>query len=511
MSPARTPHGLRVTVWLHDVVVSQCVRWPQRGTLQVGVGSEDAIPTPTGGPLVEAQWLSSDRVTLRSVAPGTHSAVIGREDAWGWDNGEGVRVRLDLVAHQPARRRGTAGSGGDVALLTLMLMLTVGMNQLTAVLERMFPPGGAGAGADPTPELIARLLSRDLDGAEDGLPERSEQREFEVGAQSFYMPAGNDGPLSRSGGGARTGLDVRRNRQPAEPDPAPVPELPTPGEEEPNPLPQVQIAQVEEGLPAVEELAAMQARAARASSTDLEDQERFEGWGFSDWFEVKDARTQSDRDQMLRILEVARNRMKIDPDDPSSIQVIGYYSYLSEEYPLCEETYRRFLELYPDEPAGYNNLALVYKRKGDYGREEALYRQALALEPLDPNVMNNLAVNLAHQGRFDEALRIMETLEDLDPGDPYADLHRAKVYAAMGKRERSYHYLAQALEGMAALDTLHHIEFRQDLRIDPVFEGMRDDSRFARLLHRYYGESADYLLSSKKDHRRRKAERGSNG
>ena len=144
----------------------------------------------------------------------------------------------------------------------------------------------------------------------------------------------------------------------------------------------------------------------------------------------------------------------------------------------------------PEDPAGYNNKALIFKRRGDYAEEERLYRVALDLKPNDTTAMNNLAVNLGHQGKFEEALGLMKELEVLTPGDPYADLHRAKIYAEAKNEEMAYVYLIKALEGMKALDTLHHIEFRQDIRLDPSFKVLRKQSRFRSLMWQYYGTDA---------------------
>ena len=113
---------------------------------------------------------------------------------------------------------------------------------------------------------------------------------------------------------------------------------------------------------------------------------------------------------------------------------------------------------------------------------------ALAYTPNDVTTLNNLAVCLAHQGRLEEALVILDQLETLDPGDPYAELHRAKVHAERDDKEQVYHYLRKALEGMSQLDTLHHIEFRQDIRLDPSFETMRRDPMFRAILVEYYGK-----------------------
>ena len=63
------------------------------------------------------------------------------------------------------------------------------------------------------------------------------------------------------------------------------------------------------------------------------------------------------------------------------------------------------------------------------------------------------------------------------------------------KEEKAYRLLRRALDGVAALDTLHHIEFRQDIRIDPAFATMRKQRRFEHLLRRYYGDDAEFLVS----------------
>jgi tetratricopeptide (TPR) repeat protein len=211
-----------------------------------------------------------------------------------------------------------------------------------------------------------------------------------------------------------------------------------------------------------------------------------EGWGFSDWYEGTQAKREAS--EIRSRIRFARELLAIDPDSDWALQTLAYYQYLAQDYTSTLETYERFIDLYPDDPSGYNNIGLVYKRIEDYSTEEAYYRRALALESLDVHALSNLAVNLSHQKRFDEALSIMEVLAVLDPDDPYADLHRAKIYAEMGKSRRAYAHLERALKGMVELDTLHHIEFRQDIRVDPSFRSIRKDGRFSRLLKRYYGD-----------------------
>jgi hypothetical protein len=40
---------------------------------------------------------------------------------------------------------------------------------------------------------------------------------------------------------------------------------------------------------------------------------------------------------------------------------------------------------------------------------------------------------------------------------------------------------------MRKLDTLHNIEYQQDIRVDPAFEKMRETARFKSLLTKHYG------------------------
>jgi len=495
---ANTPHGVRVTARLYGDLVFQTVRWRSGGPVELGASGAEAIPTPSRGALLRLSWTAPGRVEIQPVDPSARAGCLSPESpSWHWAGEGGVTVDLDLLARRDARRL-PLHAGLDPALavvVTAMLVLVIQvqifasfLTQQAASLQTETP--------DPTPEYIARLLEQDFDGADEGYTERAERREHESQNQSFYLPAGNDGSYARAGGGESIGATPeRRTSESDEPEPDTTPaevreapeldgspdtiELP----DAPSPERQL-VAELETPDRSWDELQAIPPEV-----------ERFIGWGFKDWFDVQDARPEK-KAEWQAALELARHRLRIDPNDPYALNTVGLYAYLAENHELSRATYRRMMELHPDTPAAYNNYALVLKRQGEYLEEEALYRRALQLDPSDTHVLNNLAVCLAHQSRFDEALAVMDNLDRIDPDDSYADLHRAKIYAAMGKHRKALRYLEAALEQAPALDTLHHIEFRQDLRLDPVFRGLRGDRRFERILRDAYGEEADYLLSS---------------
>ena len=464
-----------------------------RGTVEGG-----AILTEDGGPLADFTFTSRRSVALVPRGGAGAPVELGPGQSWTWRGPHDTTVDLDLVPLQRATRWG--GAQGDIAFLTTVLMLAVGLAQIAFLKEQLLSPGAMTAQSttpEPTPEYIARLLQRDLDGADEGMEERVDRLEQVEGNQSFYMPSGNQGPTTRAGGGAHAGDAVQRREAEEVEDDPPLADAAQPDEDEAlegevQPPERTE----DEAQPVERDLLGEAARdeLEPAESAEPTPMERFVGWGFRDWLEVRDARPEAER-QIARHLELMRHRLRIDPNDPGALNVLGYYAYLSENADLSRETYARYVELYPEDALGYNNLALTYKRTGDYDKEEALYRKALAMDPLDHHVLNNLAVNLAHQGRYDEALSVMEQLEELTPGDPYADLHRAKIYASMGKRNKALRHLEVALDNVAELDTLHHIEFRQDLRLDPAFAPLRSQARFRRILERHYGSEAEHLLA----------------
>lgn len=212
-----------------------------------------------------------------------------------------------------------------------------------------------------------------------------------------------------------------------------------------------------------------------------------EAWGLNDWYDLEDA--WSDVRQIQRGLEWARVRLRENPLDSAGLNVLAYNEYLAMEYSRAEKDYTRMTVIYPDDPAGWTNLALTFKRRGDYATEEKYYREVLARWPFERHARTNLALCLAHQGRHEEAVSIMDALERILPDDPYLDLHRAAICALNGDRASAYRFLLKSLGEMQMLDSMHDVEYRQDLRLDPAFEQMRQQGRFRRLLLSYSSDA----------------------
>lgn len=416
------------------------------------------------------------------VTAGEQKVAVGRE-ATVTLHEQGVVVEARIVGRFRLPR--WVGEQADMILPLLALAFTVVSLQV-ALLAAVFGGGGAdGGGArEPSPEYLQRLLRGDYAGEKEGVIARKElERPKSVDPiTSYYLQAGHGGPATKMGGGRNLGDHVASGN----PDPPPH-------HASPSTLGAGDLDPSSEASPPIPDDGTVVDAVADVEKAKDEDQpvavHVTEGWGLNDWYDTEDAR--EDAKDIQQELDMARHILQLDPDDPYGMNILAYYEYLAMDYSQAEKVYTRMTVLYPDDPAGWNNLALTFKRRKDYVSEEKYYQIALQLAPMDDHAMNNLAVCLAHQGRYEEALQIMKQLETIIPGDAYADLHRAKIYAASGQQEKSYTYLEKSLRGMRKLDTLHNIEYRQDIRIDPTFEEMRKQERFRKLLMRYYGDESD--------------------
>ena len=476
--PTPPRFGLRTTIKLFDTVVEQHVSWanPTDWTaVNANVPNETNAPIGRyrwNGAVVEIQGLDTNRKTIGGAA-----------DCWTWRNNNGVEVSLDRIKMQRARR-GTGEAWGDVALLVMMLTLMVGIAQLNTIFRMVVgEPVQSVRSLEPSPELIARYLRQEFGGAATGQVAYVDRNQQFREKPLVYLPAGSPGPLDRAGGGTHVS-DTLSRRAPTNEATPDQNRTRTPDANKPEiaPRPGQQPLMVAADEPPIDD-----------KITPRASIERFVGWGFHDWLDVAESTPAADR-EMVERLRLAQEIMRIDPNDPFALLTVSYYAYLSENHQLCRDLYKRYIELYPDDAAGWNNLALSYKRTGEYDEEEKLYRIALSLEPGNTNTKNNLAVNLAHQGRYGEARDLMGQLNSAPEEVPYAELHRAKIAASEGKNRQAYRHLKKALSLVERLDTFHHIEFRQDIRLDPSFDALRAQSKFRQILRDRYGDDTPLAL-----------------
>jgi tetratricopeptide (TPR) repeat protein len=115
--------------------------------------------------------------------------------------------------------------------------------------------------------------------------------------------------------------------------------------------------------------------------------------------------------------------------------------------------------------------------------EEAkrLGEAALVNDPRDSEALNELALAEAGLGRGEEAVRRVQRSLEIMPLEtdaliaPRTELRFAEVMAIAGDREA-------ALQNLKEIVKLPFALFYGDLKLSPIWDGIRDDPRFAAIL-----------------------------
>lgn len=179
-----------------------------------------------------------------------------------------------------------------------------------------------------------------------------------------------------------------------------------------------------------------------------------------------------------RFDESGRDAERALDTDPASVMLnihLGEHYHLARQYDLAVEQHRRALELNPNHPNARPLLALVYEAKG-------LYAQAIAeLEKTEPfwagtsRVRGPLGRVYGLAGRRAEALEVLEALLRDRAGPTYiAADDIAAVYIGLGETDRAFAWLRRACEERATALV--------NINVEPAFDSVRGDRRFADLL-----------------------------
>src|SRR5436190_2634006 len=165
--------------------------------------------------------------------------------------------------------------------------------------------------------------------------------------------------------------------------------------------------------------------------------------------------------------------------DPSSLSVrrgVGWLSYYSRRYEHALYHLRRAIAMNPTSEDTYRVLGLVLMQQGAYAEAERAFREAITLSPDLSYATAGVAHVLALSGRRREAEALVAELEArararyVTPG--------AFCIPPPGLRniDQVFHWLERAYEDRRGWLTY--------LRVDPIFDPVKDDPRFAEFLRR---------------------------
>jgi TolB-like protein/Tfp pilus assembly protein PilF len=165
--------------------------------------------------------------------------------------------------------------------------------------------------------------------------------------------------------------------------------------------------------------------------------------------------------------------------DPVSLVINtarGWVYYFAREYDQALEQYQRALEMDASFVLAQREIGMVYERKGMYAEALEAAQQALRLGGENAIALTLLGRFYAVAGQHDDAEQVLARLQALASTSYVPPLLFAPIYAALGQHEQALEWLEKAYA-----DRSSPLAW---LKVDPWFDSLRAEPRFAELLRR---------------------------
>ena len=165
--------------------------------------------------------------------------------------------------------------------------------------------------------------------------------------------------------------------------------------------------------------------------------------------------------------------------DPLSLIVnsVSGWVYLNARQPeRAVEQLQKTIEMDARFTPAHGYLGLAYQQQGRYPQALAEFRRALELSGGSPRYLANLGVAQALAGQQRAARQTLAELLRINTQQHVQPFHLASVYTALDEREQAFAWLEKAYQERGVWLLFLHL--------DPLFDRLRPDARFANLLFR---------------------------
>jgi eukaryotic-like serine/threonine-protein kinase len=170
-----------------------------------------------------------------------------------------------------------------------------------------------------------------------------------------------------------------------------------------------------------------------------------------------------------------KRALELDPVSATTNWDVGYLFLLARQYDQAIDQQRKTLELDPDFVLAHLTLGNAYIYKSMYKDGIAEFEKALVISPGNTPALTNLGYAYAVTGRRTEARQVLDQMDKLAKQKYVPATYRARIYVGLGEKERAFEWLEKAYQEHSLL---------AQVRVDPTWDPLRSDPRFADLLRR---------------------------
>jgi eukaryotic-like serine/threonine-protein kinase len=175
---------------------------------------------------------------------------------------------------------------------------------------------------------------------------------------------------------------------------------------------------------------------------------------------------------------IAHTKLAVELDSTSLIirSHFGFVYFFAHRYDDSIAACQKVLELDPTFFAARRYLGQAYAQKSKYEQAVSEFQRAVAASGGSPLMKAELAHAYALAGKKEEAQKILAELQQVSAQRYISPYSIALVYSGLGNKDETFNSLERAFQ-----DRADYLVF---LQVDPRFEWLHGDARFASLLER---------------------------
>jgi eukaryotic-like serine/threonine-protein kinase len=180
-----------------------------------------------------------------------------------------------------------------------------------------------------------------------------------------------------------------------------------------------------------------------------------------------------------RFAEANAQALQAQESEPLSLTIrsdVGRHLYFARQFDQSLAEHRKSVEMDPAFARAYCETGYVLDQLGK--RDEAIseFQKALSLNGKYVNALSGLGYALGVAGRNSEARGVIRQLQELGRQHYVSPYHLAVVYAGIGDKKEALTLLEKALD--------ERFNWMVFIGVEPQFDGLRQDPRFAALERR---------------------------
>jgi tetratricopeptide (TPR) repeat protein len=168
--------------------------------------------------------------------------------------------------------------------------------------------------------------------------------------------------------------------------------------------------------------------------------------------------------------------LELNPVSPVLKLALGYRFYYARQYPQAIEEIQKTLAADATFAPAHAYLGRAYQQTAKYPQAIAEFRRALDLSQGDTNELAYLGQAYAAARQPGPARQALNDLKERSQQTYVQPLAIAMIYVRLGEPDAGFDWLNRALE-----DRSTGLVY---LKVDPAYDGVRQDARFGELLRR---------------------------